>query len=241
MEMLKQHKMKGFIFAIALLSQQLMAQSPLDSATVKSTYLNADSVTSIKYRVSAGAAIIEPTVRPIYCNGYSYDFFSFNNGGLFRNSYGGIVSAEIIYNVKHIPVSLVADASYSLMNFAMYQFNDSGAQINESWFRKLSFTSVGLGFEVDSKYVIAGAKYRFGYCAGGENTDKMPNTPDIVKNGKLNLKTPFYQAMEMSLGAKFKQFHLVFRYALPLTKPIVNSNGWLGSFAAVSLSVGYTF
>jgi len=237
----KQYHFKWILLSMALLAQTLIAQSPVDSATVKNTFQNVDSVTSIKYRVSAGAAIIEPDVRPIYCNGYRYDFFGDNDGGLFRNSYGGIVSAEIIYNVKYIPVSLVADASYSLMNFALYQFNDSGVQINESWFRKLSFTTVGLGFEVDSKYVIAGVKYRFGYCSRGENTDKMPFTPDIVKNGKLNLRTPFYQAMEMSLGTKFKQFHLVFRYALPLNKPIVNSNGWLGSFTAVSLSVGYMF
>jgi len=60
-----------------------------------------------------------------------------------------------------------------MANFAIYQYNDSGTQINESWFRKLSFTSVGLGFEVDSKYVFAGAKYRFGYCSRGGNTDKI--------------------------------------------------------------------
>jgi hypothetical protein len=56
----KLHHCKWILLSMALLAQTLMAQSPVDSATVKSTSQNADSVTSIKYRVSAELQSLSP-------------------------------------------------------------------------------------------------------------------------------------------------------------------------------------
>jgi hypothetical protein len=146
-----------------------------------------------------------------------------------------------IYDLKHNPVSLVSDFSFVMSSVPMTQYNDTGLVIHESVFRKIGIGSVGLGFNIDGKYFFAGGRYRFGYCAGGYNNDPMPNIPEVVKNGQMNLRTNIYQSMEILLGAKYKNYQLVLRDAIPLTTPVVNNGGGYSGMIAVSLTLGYRF
>lgn len=191
-----------------------------------------DTVTKLKYGVSAGIAFVELNGQN-YQNGYHYDFWGINTGG--------VIAGEVAYDIKNNPISLVADFSMLMSNIVMSQYDSSGTQINESVFRKFNISSLGLGVNIEGKYALAGVKYRIGYCGGGKNTDRLPFIPEVVQNGALNYRTNLYQSMEVSLGARYKQFQFVIKEAFPLTTPIMNKAGGLSGFLTASFSLGYTF
>ncbi len=230
-------KLKYSIFLSLFLIGNLFAQN--QTKTQFNHSANNDSTNKFKFGVSGGVTILQIVSSMQYGDGYHYDFNSAT--GTFPSVRGGMISGELIYDLKHNPVSLVSDFSFVMSSVPMTQYNDTGLVIHESVFRKIGIGSVGLGFNIDGKYFFAGGRYRFGYCAGGYNNDPMPNIPEVVKNGQMNLRTNVYQSMEILLGAKYKNYQLVLRDAIPLTTPVVNNGGGYSGMIAVSLTLGYRF
>lgn len=214
------------IIAIVLLFNQLIG--------AKAQNLT-DSISTFKYKIFAGPSSVQLQADQLLYSNHS--IFLGNDGNLIN---GGVILGEVIYDVKHSPISFVGDVSHTRFNLSMQQYDSLGNLKNESWFRNLSFTSVGLGILIEGKYVFAGAKYKLGLISGGINADSKPYNPEIVKNGAINLKSNSYSNMELTVGAKYEKFNLAFIWGLPISKPVDVGNGWSSSFYTASVVFGVT-
>lgn len=205
-----------------------------------------DTATKLKYQISAGASICSPSYIdpiPVYPLGYSFDFTQNRTtptNSLFLNSYGFSLRNSLSLDFKNNPISPRVDLSYSNLNFNMLEYDQMGVEINQSWFKGINLLTVGAGFDVGGKYFNFGILYRFGYCSNGVNNEQLPFIPDIVKNNELNLISNVYQGLDLSIGAQYKNFNLIFRRGIPITNPIQLQGSLFGGLMTMGLELGYT-
>ena len=237
MQYFKNLKFLTVLFAFMFVNISLIAQQPNDK-TVATHKANSDSITKLKYRVALGTATLELGASQIQYNGYSCDFYS---GGIISDVKGGVVSAEIIYDIKYNPISLVGDISSGMINFNVSQYDTNHNNIGNSRIQKMNFTTLGLGILIDGKRVFAGAKYKIGYMGGGIIADPLPYKPEIIRNNQMNFISNLYQGIEISLGIEVKQFFVTFKQTWSLKNTISVGNGWKTDVLLANLSVGYTF
>ena len=203
-----------------------------------------DTANKLTYTIVGGGLMFTPAYAdpiPVFPLGYSFDFIQNDtrHTSIMHNSQGFILRNEFKLDLKENPVSPCVDMAYGFGNFNMILYDELGQNISQSWFRKISLATIGAGVEVGGKYLNFGLKYRIGFCTGGINNDPLPFVPMVLNNSKLNLITNKYQGLDISLGAKYKNFCLRFSRVYPITKPIHLSNVLFAGLFASSLEIGY--
>lgn len=229
-----------------LLFTTFLYQFDIKGNSLSSSYskYHLDTSTTFSYRVSLGGSMFTPaTSFPIPGSGYHFDFTQNDTRiySVMHNSQGFVFRNEVILDLKYNPISPCVDFAYALGNFNMIVYDTSGKEISHSWFRKINLATVGVGFNINGRYLNVGLMYRVGFCSGGIHENSIPVVPDIVKNNKLNLTSSIYQGLDISIGAQYKNFHLSFRRVIPMTDPIHLNQGLFVGLGTTSLELGYAF
>lgn len=120
------------------------------------------------------------------------NFYSFNDNfstAWFHNSKGFIIRHSISLNLIENPFSPVADFSFSRNQLNLVVTDSNYHQLSRSRIRNINLFTLGIGGEINRKYLTVGAKYRVGHLSNGKHRQALPVVPEIVKNNSLNKTT----------------------------------------------------
>ena len=226
-----------YLLILLLLPVGIFAQ---DSTSIKKRpykYPTWDEKTQWQNRISAGIAGLTPdqtAMAPF--KGQIY--------GDFKAYRGWTLGSSIIRNYRRNPISLVADLSvtHNQVNMTMYDTYTAWNVHLVYHFKNFNLADVGVGAEIEGRFIFADFQYRIGYLWGGKTNDTSQSQPEIVRNGKLNLNSNLIQGLQLGFGLRFKGFHIRANATSPFGRYQVQMyKDWECSVTFRSITAGYTW